>query len=71
MAKTNKIHLNHNEKILLLGILHYILAVFLVLAKLLPFDVLEQLQISEQTFAVLLLNSIVTGSALYLLSSPN
>ena len=62
--------LDNSEKILLLGIVHYVLAIFLIIAKIVPFDVLESLQLTEQTYAILLFDSIIMGSILYALSSP-
>jgi hypothetical protein len=60
--------LDNSEKILLLGILHYALAIFLIIIKIVPFNVLDYLQLTEQTHTVLLLDSIITGSILYALS---
>ncbi len=61
--------LNTNEKILLLGILHYIVAIFLIIIKFVPFNVsLSDILLTEQTYAVLLADSIIMGSILYALS---
>ena len=62
--------LDNNEKILLLGILHYAVAIFLIIVKIIPFNVLEYLNLTEQTYAILLFDSIVMGSILYALSYP-
>jgi len=62
--------LDNNEKILLLGILHYAVAIFLIIAKIIPFNVLDYLQLTEQTYAILLFDSILMGSILYALSYP-
>jgi hypothetical protein len=62
--------LDNNEKILLLGILHYIIAIFLIIVKIIPFNVLDYIQLTEQTYAILLLDSILMGSILYALSYP-
>jgi len=62
--------LDNNEKILLLGILHYIIAIFLIIVKIIPFNVLDYLNLTEQTYAILLLDSILMGSILYALSYP-
>ena len=61
--------LNTNEKILLLGILHYIVAIFLIIIKFAPFNVsLSDILLTEQTYAVLLADCIIMGSILYALS---
>lgn len=61
--------LNTNEKILLLGILHYVVAIFLIIVKIAPFNVLlSDILLTEQTYAVLLADSIIMGSILYALS---
>ena len=61
--------LNTNEKILLLGILHYVVAIFLIIIKFAPFNVsLSDILLTEQTYAVLLADSIIMGSILYALS---
>jgi hypothetical protein len=62
--------LDNNEKILLLGILHYAVAIFLIIAKIIPFNVLDYIQLTEQTYVILLLDSILMGSILYALSYP-
>ena len=62
--------LDNNEKILLIGILHYAVAIFLIIAKIVPFNVLDYLQLTEQTYAILLFDSILMGSILYALSYP-
>lgn len=63
--------LNTNEKILLLGILHYIVAISLIIIKFAPFNVsLSDILLTEQTYAVLLADSIIMGSILYALSGP-
>jgi len=64
------IALGNNEKILLLGILHYAIAIFLIMAKIIPFNVLDYLQLTEQTYVILLFDSIIMGSILYALSGP-
>jgi hypothetical protein len=61
---------DNSEKILLLGILHYALAIFLIIIKLVPFDVLDYLQLTEQTHTLPLIYSIIMGSILYALSGP-
>jgi hypothetical protein len=61
--------LNTNEKILLLGILHYVVAIVLIIIKFVPFNVsLSDILLTEQTYAVLLADSIIMGSILYALS---
>ncbi len=61
--------LNTNEKILLLGILHYVVAIFLIIIKFAPVNVsLSDILLTEQTYAVLLADSIIMGSILYALS---
>ena len=61
--------LNTNEKILLLGILHYVVAIFLIIIKFAPFNVsLSDIFLTEQTYAVFLADSIIMGSILYALS---
>jgi hypothetical protein len=62
--------LDNNEKILLLGILHYVVAIFLIIIKILPFNLLYYLQLTEQTYIILLIDSILIGSILYALSNP-
>ena len=60
---------NTNEKILLLGILHYVVAIVLIIIKFVPFNVsLSDILLTEQTYAVLLADSIIMGSILYALS---
>ena len=61
--------LNTNEKILLLGILHYVVAIFLIIIKFAPFNVsVSDILLTEQTYAVILADSIIMGSILYALS---
>ena len=61
--------LSNGEKILLLGIIHYAVAVFLIVAKLAPFNVIfEVLEVTDQTYAFLLVDTMVMGSLLYVLS---
>jgi hypothetical protein len=62
--------LDNNEKILLLGILHYVAAIALIILKIIPIDsLLDYIGLTEQTYAVLLVDSIVMGTILYALSS--
>ncbi len=61
--------LNTNEKILLLGILHYVVAIVLIIIKFAPFNILlSDILLTEQTYAVLLADSIIMCSILYALS---
>jgi hypothetical protein len=60
----------NNEKILLLGIFHYALAILLIIIKMVPFHVLEFMQLTEQAYALVLLDCIIMGSILYALSGP-
>ena len=60
----------NNEKILLLGIFHYALAILLIIIKIVPFHVLEFMQLTEQAYALVLLDCIIMGSILYALSGP-
>ena len=63
--------LNTNEKILLLGILHYVVAIVLIIINFAPFNVLlSDILITEQTYALLLADSIIMGSIFYALSGP-
>ena len=63
--------LNTNEKILLLGILHYVVAIVLIIINFAPFNVLlSDILLTEQTYALLLADSIIMGSILYALSGP-
>jgi hypothetical protein len=62
--------LDKSEKILLLGILHYAVAIFLIIIKIVSFDVIDCLQLTESTYAILLFYSIIMGSILYVLSGP-
>jgi hypothetical protein len=61
---------DNSEKILLLGIVHYAVAIFLIIIKIVPFDVLEYLQLTEQTYVIVLFDSMTMGSILYALSGP-
>ena len=70
MDDVENMALDNNEKILLLGILHYVVAIFLIILKIIPFDVLDYLQLTEQTYVILLIDSILMGSILYALSNP-
>ena len=61
--------LNTNEKILLLGILHYGVAIVLMIVKFAPFNVLlSDILFTEQAYALLLADCIIMGSILYVLS---
>ena len=61
--------LNTNEKILLLGILHYVVAIVLIIIKFARFNILlSDILLTEQTYAVLLADSIIMCSILYALS---
>jgi hypothetical protein len=63
--------LNINEKLLLLGIFHYVLAIVLIIIKFAPFNVdLTETIISEQTYVLLLVDSLIMGSIFYALSAP-
>ena len=63
--------LNTNEKLLLLGIIHYVLAIVLIIIKFAPFNVdLTETIISEQTYVLLLADSLIMGSMFYALSAP-
>ena len=61
--------LNNNEKLLSLGILHYVMAIFLIIVKFAPFDVnLYDLYLTEHTSDVLLVDAIVVGTIIYALT---
>jgi hypothetical protein len=61
--------LDNNEKLLLLGILHYIAAFFLIIVKFAPFNVnLYDLYLTEHTSDVLLIDTIIVGTILYALT---
>jgi hypothetical protein len=61
--------LDNNEKLLLLGIFHYIIAIFLIIVKFAPFDVnLYDLYLTEHTSDVLLVDTIVMGTIIYALT---
>jgi hypothetical protein len=63
--------LSTKEKLLLLGIFHYALAIVLIIIKFAPFNVdLSETIISEQTYILLLADSIIMGSIFYALSGP-
>ena len=61
--------LDNSDKILLLGILHYVAAIFLVIVKFAPFNVnLYDLYLTEHTSDVLLADTIIVGTLLYALT---
>jgi len=61
--------LTNKEYILLLGILHYVVAIFLIILKIIPSSsLLDYIGLTEQAYAVLLVDSIIMGSILYALS---
>jgi len=61
--------MDNNESLLLLGILHYVVAIFLLLAKFAPFNVnLYDLYLTEHTSDVLLVDAIIVGTILYALT---
>jgi hypothetical protein len=61
--------LDNNEKLLLLGIFHYVMAIFLIIVKFAPFDVnLYDLYLTEHTSDVLLVDTIVMGTIIYALT---
>lgn len=61
--------LDNNEKLLSLGILHYVMAIFLIIVKFAPFDVnLYDLYLTEHTSDVLLVDAIVIGTIIYALT---
>jgi hypothetical protein len=63
--------LDNSEKILLLGILHYVAAIFLLIVKFAPFNVdLYDLFLTEHTSNVLLADTLIMGTILYALSLP-
>ena len=63
--------LSTNEKLLLLGIIHYAVAIVLIIVKFAPFNVdLSKTIISEQTYVLFLADSIIMGSLFYALSAP-
>ena len=63
--------LDTKEKLLLLGIIHYVAAIVLLIVKFAPFNVdLSETIISEQTYVLFLANSIIMGTILYALSLP-
>jgi hypothetical protein len=60
-----------NEKLLLLGIIHYAVAIVLIIIKFAPFNVdLSETIISEQTYILFLADSIIMGTIFYALSTP-
>ena len=63
--------LSTNEKLLLLGIVHYVAAIVLIIIKFAPFNVdLSETIISEQTYVLFLADSIIMGTIFYALSAP-
>ena len=63
--------LSTNEKLLLLGIIHYAIAIVLIIVKFAPFNVdLSETIISEQTYILFLADSIIMGTIFYALSAP-
>ena len=63
--------LSTNEKLLLLGIIHYAVAIVLIIVKFAPFNVdLSETIISEQTYILFLADSIIMGTIFYALSAP-
>ena len=63
--------LNNNEILLLLGIIHYAVAIVLLFVKFAPFNVdLSETIISEQTYVLFLVDSIMMGTIFYALSAP-
>jgi hypothetical protein len=61
--------LDNKEKLLLLGILHYVAAIFLLIVKFAPFNVdLYDLYLTEHTSNVLLIDTIIMGTLLYALT---
>jgi hypothetical protein len=63
--------LGTNEKLLLLGIIHYAVAIVLIIIKFAPFNVdLSETIISEQTYVLFLADSIIMGTIFYALSVP-
>ena len=62
--------LNTNEKLLLLGIIHYAVAIVLIIVSFAPFNVdLSETIISEQTYLLFLVDSIIMGTIFYALST--
>ena len=63
--------LDTNEKLLLIGIIHYAVAIVLIIIKFAPFNVdISETVISEQTYMLFLANSIIMGTIFYALSAP-
>jgi hypothetical protein len=63
--------LGTNEKLLILGIIHYAVAIVLIIVKFAPFNVdLSETIISEQTYVLFLADSIIMGTIFYALSVP-
>lgn len=63
--------LNTKEKLLLLGIVHYVVAIVLIIIKFAPFGVdLSGAIVSEQTYVLFLADSIIMGTIFYALSGP-
>ena len=63
--------LSTNEKLLLLGIIHYAVAIVLIIVKFAPFNVdLSETIISEQTYILFLADSIIMGTIFYAFSAP-
>jgi hypothetical protein len=61
--------LDNSEKVLLLGILHYAEAIFLLIVKFVPFHVkLYDLYLTEYISNRLLVDTIIMGTLLYALS---
>ena len=60
-----------NEKLLLLGIIHYAVAIVLIIVSFAPFNVdLSETIISEQTYVLFLADTIIMGTIFYALSVP-
>jgi hypothetical protein len=60
-----------NEKLLLLGLIHYVIAIVLIIIKFAPFNVdLSETIISEQAYIVVLVDALVMGTVFYALSAP-
>ena len=63
--------LTTKEKLLLLGIIHYIVAIVLIIIRFAPFNI-DYLDISmtEQTYLLILADSLIMGTIFYALSGP-
>ena len=60
--------LSTDEKLIILGVLHYLVAIFLMVITFAPFNIpLSSLLLTEQTYTLLLADTIIMGTILYAL----